>query len=160
MAELASGIAEKILTKLGSLAYGEFSLVLDIKSQLTELEGTMTTIKAVLLDAEEKQASNRALSIWLRQLKDIFFDADDVLDEVECEVLRKQVLRTYGRTSREEVRSFFSCCSALAFRSQLGHKIKDIRERLGKIAADKNQFNLIPRLEDRHNMHGRRDMTY
>jgi hypothetical protein len=159
MAELASGIAEKILEKLGSLAYGEFSLVLNIKSELTELEGTVTTIKAVLLDAEEKQPYNRALSIWLRQLKDIFYDAEDVLDEVECEVLRKQVLRTYGRTSRE-VCSFFSCCSALAFRSQLGHKIKDIRERLRKIAADKDQFNLIPRFEDGHVMQRRRDMTH
>ncbi|KAE7999781.1 hypothetical protein FH972_004179 [Carpinus fangiana] len=101
MAELASGVASKILEKLGSLACGEFILVLDIKSQLIELEGTMTTIKAVLLDAEEKQATNRALSIWLRQLKDIFYAAEDVLDEVECEVLRKQVLRTYGRPNRE-----------------------------------------------------------
>jgi hypothetical protein len=159
MAELASTIAEKILEKLGSLAYEEFPLVLDIKSELTELEGTMTTIQPVLLDAEEKQATNRLLSTWLRQLKDIFSDADDVLDEVEYEVLKKQVMRTYGRTSRE-VCGLFSCCSAFAFRFQLGHKIKDIREKLGKIAADKDQFNLIPRLEDRHVMHGRRDMSH
>jgi hypothetical protein len=126
---------------------------------LRELEGTMTTIKAVLLDAEEKQASNRALSIWLRQLKAIFYDAEDVLDEVEYEVLRKKVVRTYGPTSRE-VRDFFPCCSAIAFRCQLGHKINNIRKRLGKIAADKDQFNLVARLEDRHVMRGRRDMTH
>jgi predicted AAA+ superfamily ATPase len=159
MAELASGVASKILEKLGSLAYGEFILVLDIKSQLIELEGTMTTIKAVLLDAEEKQATNRALSIWLRQLKDIFYAAEDVLDEVECEVLRKQVLRTYGRPNRE-VRGCFSGCSALAFRSKLGHKIKGIKEKLSKIAANKDQFNLIARLEDNHVMHRRRDITH
>jgi hypothetical protein len=47
-----------------------------------------------------------------------------------------------------------------AFHSQLGHKIKHISERLGKIAADKDQFDLTARLEDRHVMHGRRDMTY
>jgi hypothetical protein len=72
MAELASGIAGKILEKLASLAYEEFSLVWNVKSELRELELTMTTIQAVLLDAEEKQASNGLLSIWLRQLKDIF----------------------------------------------------------------------------------------
>ncbi|XP_059456678.1 putative disease resistance protein RGA4 [Corylus avellana] len=159
MAELASGVASKILEKLGSLAYGEFILVLDIKSQLIELEGTMTTIKAVLLDAEEKQATNRALSIWLRQLKDIFYAAEDVLDEIECEVLRKRVLRTYGRPNRE-VRGCFSGCSALAFRSKLGHKIMGIKEKLSKIAANKDQFNLIARLEDNHVMHRRRDITH
>jgi hypothetical protein len=78
---------------------------------------------------------------------------------IEYEVLKKQVTRTYGRSSTE-VCGLFSCCSAFAFRSQLGHKIKDIREKLGKIAANKDQFSLIPRLEDRHVIHGRRDMTH
>ncbi|XP_062166609.1 putative disease resistance protein RGA4 [Alnus glutinosa] len=159
MAELAYAIAAEILVKLGSIAYREISFVLDIKSELTELEGTMTTIQAVLLDAEEKQATSRPLSIWLRQLKDVFSDADNVLDEVEYEVLKKQVMRTYGRTSRE-VCGLFSSCRAFAFRSQLGHKIKNIREKLAKIAAKKDQFNLIPRLEDGHVMHRRRDMTH
>ncbi|KAE8098403.1 hypothetical protein FH972_016474 [Carpinus fangiana] len=122
MAEIASAIAAKILEKLGALAYGEFSSVLNIKSEFRELEGTMTTIKAVLLDAEEKQASNRSLSIWLRQLKAIFYEAEDVLDEVECEILRKKVVRTYGPTSRE-VRDFFPCCIAIAFRCHNDLKI-------------------------------------
>ncbi|KAE8098416.1 hypothetical protein FH972_016482 [Carpinus fangiana] len=131
MAELASGIAEKVLEKLGFLAYEEFSLVLYIKNDLGELKHTMSTIKSVLLDAEEKQASNHVLSGWLRQLKDIFYEAEDVLDEVECEVLRKQVLKKYGRTIRREVRDFFPCSvRAIAFRCQLGHKIKNIRKRL------------------------------
>jgi hypothetical protein len=160
MSELASGIADKVLEKLASLAYEEFRLVLYVKRDLRELNRTMSTIKAVLLDAEEKQASNHALSGWLRQLKDLFYEAEDVLDEVECEVLRKQVLRKYGRTSRE-VRDFFPCCSPLAFRFQLGHKIKDIRERLCKIAADKDQYNLVDRVhEDSLVMHRRRDMTH
>ncbi|GLT71792.1 hypothetical protein SLA2020_437870 [Shorea laevis] len=110
MAELAYGIAENILEMLGSLVHEEIRLVLDIKSELTDLEVTMTTIKAVLLDAEEKEAaSNRRLSIWLRLLKDIFYDAENVLDEVECEVLRKQVV------VRTEVCDFFSCCQSLHF---------------------------------------------
>ena len=145
MAEFASGIAGKILQKLASLANGETRLALNIKIELRKLEGTMTTIEAVLLDAEEKQASNSALSIWLRQLKDIFYEAEDLLGEVEYEVQRKQ---TSGRTSGE-VSAFFSCCTVLAFRSELGLKSKNIRERLRNTAANKDQVSLMPRLEDR-----------
>ncbi|XP_059462672.1 putative disease resistance protein RGA4 [Corylus avellana] len=159
MAEFASTIAENILGKLGYLVHEELRLVLDIKSKLTDLQGTMTTIKAVLLDAEEKQSSNHALSIWLRLLKDIFYDAEDVLDGVECEVLRKQVVRTHGCSSKE-VCDYFSCCSDLAFRFQLGHKIKNIRERLDNIVADKDKFNLVERVEDRHVVYVRRDMSH
>nr|POE46703.1 putative disease resistance rpp13-like protein 1 [Quercus suber] len=61
----------------------------------------MSTIQAVLLDAEEKQMKNRGLSVWLEQLKDVFHDAMDVLDEFECEDLRKQVMKTHGSTSRK-----------------------------------------------------------
>ncbi|KAE8098404.1 hypothetical protein FH972_016472 [Carpinus fangiana] len=123
MAELAYAIAENILEKLGSLAYREISLVLGIKSELKEFEGTMTTIKAVLLDAEEKQATNRPLRIWLRQLKDIFSDAEDVLDEVEYEVLKKQVVTTYGRTSRERlppVTNYFERLSSIPSEAAMG----------------------------------------
>ncbi|XP_059462673.1 putative disease resistance protein RGA4 [Corylus avellana] len=159
MAGFASTIAKNILGKLGYLVHEELRLVLDIKSKLTDLQGTMTTINAVLLDAEEKQSSNHALSIWLRLLKDIFYDCEDVLDGVECEVLRKQVVRTHGCSSKE-VCDYFSCCSALAFRFQLGHKIKNIRERLDNIVADKNKFNLVERIEDRHVVYVRKDMSH
>ncbi|XP_059462679.1 putative disease resistance protein RGA4 [Corylus avellana] len=158
MPELVFGIAERILEKLGSFAYEEFCLVSNVKNELRELELTMAIIKAVLLDAEVKQATNYALSIWLRLLRDIFYDVEDVLDEVECEVLRKQVVTTYGSTSRK-VCDFFSCSRALAFRHKLSHKIKDISEKLGKIVAHKHNFNLTERHD--HVMHWRRrDLTY
>ncbi|KAE8098399.1 hypothetical protein FH972_016467 [Carpinus fangiana] len=89
MAELASTIAANILAKIGSLAYSEFDSVFGIKNELRKLRITMSIIKDVLLDAEEKQASDRRLSGWLRQLKDVFYDAEDVLCEVEYEALRK-----------------------------------------------------------------------
>ena len=50
----------------------------------------------MLLDAEEKQVKNRGLTIWLEQLKDVFYDAVDVLDEFECEALRRDVVKTHG----------------------------------------------------------------
>ena len=184
MAELASTISANILEKLGYLVYSEFMyLAFDIKDELRKLQSTIYIIKGVLLDAEEKQASDRALSRWLRQLKDVFYDAEDVLCEVEYEALRKEAVRRsarseltseevydffpccctpvrrYGRISRE-LHDLFPCCSALAFRRQLGHKIKNIRKTLGEIAADKDQFNLTARLEVRHVMPGRRDMTH
>ncbi|KAB2631290.1 disease resistance protein RGA1 [Pyrus ussuriensis x Pyrus communis] len=39
----------------------------------------MSTIKDVLLDAEEKQARNKELRSWLRQLQDVVLNAEDLL---------------------------------------------------------------------------------
>ncbi|XP_065633699.1 disease resistance protein RGA2-like isoform X2 [Quercus suber] len=108
MTELASSVAEKVIEKLGSLAYQEISLTLNIASDFQKLKLTMSIIQAVLLDAEEKQMQNRGLTVWLEQLKDAFHDAMDVLDEFECEDLRRQVVKTHGSTSRK---MFLGDCS-------------------------------------------------
>ena len=80
MTELAFSVAEKVIEKLGSLAFQEISLTRNIASDLKELQDTMSTVQAVLLDAEEKQATNHQLSVWLERLKVVFHDAMDVLD--------------------------------------------------------------------------------
>ena len=141
MTELVSYIAANIIEKLGSLAYQEISLARNIKSDLQKLQDIMSTIQAVLLDAEEKQAKNRQLSIWLGRLKDVFHDAMDVLDEFECENLRRQVVKTHGSTDKK-VRRFFSSCNPLAFRFKMGHRIKEIREKLEELAKVRAQFHL------------------
>ncbi|KAB1222276.1 putative disease resistance protein RGA4 [Morella rubra] len=102
MAELAFGIAEKVLEKLESSVYQELRLACGVKSDVERLKGTMSTIKNVLLDAEEKQATDRKLRDWLGQLRDVFYNAEDVLDEIQCEALRKQVVKTYGSTGEKD----------------------------------------------------------
>ena len=148
MTELAFSVAEKVIEKLGSLAYQEISLTRNIESDLHKLKLTMSIIQAVLLDAEEKQMQNRGLTVWLEQLKDVFHDAMDVLDEFECEDLRRQVVKTHVSTSRK-VRRFFSSSNPIAFCNKMGHRVKEIRERLDLIAKDRDQFQLEVRLDDR-----------
>jgi hypothetical protein len=66
----------------------------------------------VLLDAEEKQAKSPSLSNWLAELKDVFHDFIDVLDEFECEDLRRQVVKKHGSTGKK-VRRFFCLLTRL-----------------------------------------------
>ena len=112
----------------------------------------MSTIQAVLLDAEEKQAENHQLRVWLERLKAVFHDAVDVVDEFECEDLRRQVVKTYGSTGRKVCR-FFSFSNPLAFGIKMGHRVKKIRERLDLIAKDRDQFHLKVRHDEKHIVH-------
>ncbi|CBI15511.3 unnamed protein product, partial [Vitis vinifera] len=89
----------------------------------------------------EKQATNRQISDWLGKLKLVLYDAEDVLDEFDYEALRQQVVAS-GSSITSKVRSFISSSKSLAFRLKMGHRVKSIRERLDKIAADKSKFNL------------------
>ncbi|KAK9985315.1 hypothetical protein SO802_030266 [Lithocarpus litseifolius] len=101
MTELAFSVAEKVIERLASLSCEEISLTWGIASDLKNLKLTMSTLKAVLLDAEDKQAKNRHLSVWLGELKDVFYDAMDVLDAVECEDQRRKVMKIHGTTIQQ-----------------------------------------------------------
>ncbi|KAA8517232.1 hypothetical protein F0562_017516 [Nyssa sinensis] len=92
MAEtVISAVVETIFQQLGSLALREIGMAWGIKDQLIKLKNTLSTVKAVLVDAEEQQASNHEVKDWLGKLKDAAYDADDVLDEFLTEDLRRQV---------------------------------------------------------------------
>ncbi|XP_057744965.1 putative disease resistance RPP13-like protein 1 [Arachis stenosperma] len=65
------------------------------ESLLEELESTMRILQAFLSDAEEKQIKNAAVKAWLDDLTQALFDADDLLDDVATEALRRKVEARY-----------------------------------------------------------------
>ncbi|XP_028224819.1 putative disease resistance protein RGA4 [Glycine soja] len=134
-------IAESLITKLASHAFQEASRVVGLYDHLRDLKKTLSLVKAVLLDADQKQEHNHELQEWLRQLKSVFYDAEDVLNEFECQTLRKQVLKAHG-TIKDEVSHFFSSSNPLVFRSKMAQQIKDVSKRLDKVAADRHKFGL------------------
>ncbi|KDP42120.1 hypothetical protein JCGZ_01908 [Jatropha curcas] len=99
MAEFfAFAIAERVLEKLASNTYKEIRLAWDYEGEVKKLEEILSTIKAVLLDAEEKQkqATKNELRVWLARLKGALYDDENVLDEYEYEFTRRRVLQLYG----------------------------------------------------------------
>ena len=48
-------VAERIIGQLGNLALKEIGLLWGVKAELEKLGNTVSTIEAVLLDAEEQQ---------------------------------------------------------------------------------------------------------
>ncbi|XP_011011373.1 PREDICTED: putative disease resistance protein RGA1 isoform X9 [Populus euphratica] len=142
MAEaFATEIAKSLLGKLGSFAVQEFRLACGLQDDLARLEERLKAINAVLSDAEKQQSKNERIRLWLHMLRKVFYDAEDVLDEIECETLQRQVVKTKGSTSRK-VQHFFTSSNRIAFRLRMGHNIKKIIERLAEISALKSDFNL------------------
>ncbi|XP_059439327.1 putative disease resistance protein RGA4 [Corylus avellana] len=145
MAErLLFGSAERIIQTLGSLAAKEIGLLWGVEDELQSLMNTVSTIKAVLLDAEEKQAAgNHGVRDWLGKLDDAIYDADDLLDAISTEALRREIM-TLDKKAKK-VRIFFSKSNQLVYRLGMGHKIKAIRERLDTIDASRERFQLEKR---------------
>ncbi|XP_059631125.1 putative disease resistance protein RGA3 [Cornus florida] len=74
-------LVEIVLERLASFVEGEIGLICGVGKEKKKLSSKLTTIKAVLEDAEQKQLQNKAIKIWLRKLKQAVYEIDDVLDE-------------------------------------------------------------------------------
>ncbi|KAG4123579.1 hypothetical protein ERO13_D11G334601v2 [Gossypium hirsutum] len=93
MAEaIAFDIAGGLASKLSSLAFSQIGLWWNFKDDIEDLKNTISTIKAVLLDAEEQSMTSNLVKNWLEKLKDALYDADDLLDDFSTEALRKDLL--------------------------------------------------------------------
>jgi len=155
----STNIAQSLLVKLGTFAGQEFCLAWGLEADIARLEKRLSAIAAVLSDAEQKQSKNDKIRFWLNDLREVLYDAEDVLDEIECETLRRQVVKTTGSTSRK-VRRFFSSSNKIAFRLRMGHKIKSIIERLAEISSLKSDFNLSEQAIDcSHVLHEETEMN-
>ncbi|CAI9271011.1 unnamed protein product [Lactuca saligna] len=91
MAEaLVTIAAEGILKKVLTIAASEIATAWNYEEKLNSLHKKLELIRARLRDAE-KRKETEAVRAWLKQLKEAVVKADDVLDEVDYEILRRQI---------------------------------------------------------------------
>ncbi|CAJ2671512.1 unnamed protein product [Trifolium pratense] len=135
------GVADSLLGKLASYAYEEASRAYGVYKDLQAFKDTLLIVRGLLLDAEDKKNQQHAVREWLRQIQSICSDAEDVLDGFELQDKRKQVVEASGSTSMK-VRHFFSSSNPLTFRFKMVQQIKDIRDRLDKVASNGTKFGL------------------
>ncbi|XP_042477789.1 putative disease resistance protein RGA3 [Macadamia integrifolia] len=158
---MASALVSSVLQQLATIIQKEIQqevrLVTGVEKDINDLSTTFETIQAVLKDAEERQFKDASVQLWLHNLKDVAYDIDDVLDEWNTSILLKSdpqidddgVLDAAPRPrvslfKKVCPRNLFSpCCCCfkqIGLRHDIGHKIKEIKERLDKIAREKNNF--------------------
>ncbi|XP_030943684.1 putative disease resistance protein RGA1 [Quercus lobata] len=134
------GVVRSIIERSGSSIFQQIGSIWGVKVELEKMNRTVSTIRAVLHDAEEQQDESHQVKDWLLKLRDAVFDADDLLSEFSTHVLQQKVMDS-------EVSTFFSSSNQVAFGLKMAPKIKAMRRRLDDIAKDRKNFKL--KLEDR-----------
>ncbi|GKV15661.1 hypothetical protein SLEP1_g26430 [Rubroshorea leprosula] len=142
-------LIEGALSKVGSFAADPIIMACCWKKELAKLQNFLNTIQGVLLDAEGKQESNPAIKDWLRDLQDVAYDAEDVLDEYACHNLqRKAALEESACDNLQHkvetgVQKLIQVCTSPFFYLEMAGKIKQINERLGDLIARSSLLNLM-----------------
>ncbi|KAH9804523.1 putative disease resistance RPP13-like protein 1 [Citrus sinensis] len=100
-----------------------------IRVELKKWEKKLMMIQAVLEDAEEKQLSNRAVKIWLDDLRALAYDVEDIFDEQQL-------------TTRPSFSILHNLPSNLVSQINLGSKIKEVTSRLEELCDRRNVLEL------------------
>ncbi|XP_034678718.1 putative disease resistance protein RGA4 isoform X2 [Vitis riparia] len=136
--QIPFSVVETVLSSLGSSVVQKIGSMYGVRRELTKLEETLGTLKAVLLDAEDHLEKSHAVKDWVKRLKGVVYDVDDLLDDFATYRLQR------GGLVRQ-VSHFFSSSNQVAFRFQMSGRVDDIKEALDEIKKDIFLLNAIPR---------------
>ena len=128
MAEIVlNDVVERLIANAFSLIATEnIGFELSFKVELKNLLETLFKIKFLLDNAQKRQSSDESVRNWLMDLRDVAYDADNVLDEFLQEVQTQNLML-------DQVRSFSFCNP---------DKVKIIKQLLDKIVHDATGFGL------------------
>ncbi|KAK8307783.1 hypothetical protein V6Z11_D02G009100 [Gossypium hirsutum] len=135
MAEaFVSAVVGEVASKAASVAVEMISLGWGFKDEMQRLGNSLEMIGAFLQDAEGNQKQMNSVKLWLKRLRDVAYEADEVLDEIAYEFLRKKV-----ETGDQMLRKVRDLPSTVTFQHNMANKVKDILnslDDLNKIAKD------------------------
>ncbi|XP_060965738.1 putative disease resistance protein RGA3 [Cannabis sativa] len=141
---MAEAVLTVVLDNLSSLIQKQVGSVLGVEKEMEKMRSMLSTISAVLEDAEERQSTNRAIKDWLQKLEDVSLELEDVLDDCEAEAFRLEEGLAQDYSWIRKVQSSLSCLSPkhLYFRHNIAKKMKEIEDRLDQIGKERSIFQL------------------
>ncbi|XP_039030974.1 putative disease resistance RPP13-like protein 1 [Hibiscus syriacus] len=145
-----SGLIRSLSDLISSTHFNKFGRKDKILSELKKWEKLLLKINAYLEDAEEKQITSKSVEFWLRDLRDIAYDAEDIVDELAYEAQRRQMKEDSdpsfsSRMVRKYIPTCFLICnpSNIKFSFKFESKIQNLTARFEEAVSMKNNLGLV-----------------
>ncbi|KAK7255218.1 hypothetical protein RIF29_28624 [Crotalaria pallida] len=121
-----------VIGNLATLVNDELSTFLGVDSQIKNLTGYLTAIRAVLQDADERQITSHAVKLWLQKLTDAAHVLDDILEECSMQLgSQNSAASSLTRFHPSNVR----------FSLKIGRRMKEITQRFHAIDEERRMFD-------------------
>ncbi|XP_027180570.1 putative disease resistance protein RGA1 [Coffea eugenioides] len=127
-----------LVDTLNSMIQKESGLLCGVATDMEKIARLLSTIKAVLEDAEQKQFTDKAIQLWFQELNGVAYEIDDVLDDYAAEASRVKY-KNSGCFSL----MCYPIAGNLVFRHRIGTRMKEILEKFNAIADERIKLGLI-----------------
>ncbi|XP_073102804.1 putative disease resistance protein RGA3 [Elaeis guineensis] len=139
MAMILKAFVGKLLDKLSEFIWGEISMMRDVQDELKQFQRRIERLSGYLESAEQKRHEDRTINNWVVELKDVMYDAEDIIER--CMIEGGILLENHPSTLavRDTSSSFYSP-GFLQFKHEIGKKIKELNDRLKEINKDRSKL--------------------
>jgi len=136
---LVSGTLKVVGNKLAPLLIKEYSSIVGVKEDLQELHDLVEGINFWLEKTAENSIGSTQSFAWLKKLKDISYDVDDVVDEFQLKAEKHDSNGDSGIVSK------YLCTipKSFVFQCNSANKIKAIKKRFAAIVKQRTNYLAI-----------------
>ncbi|XP_073013674.1 putative disease resistance protein RGA3 [Typha latifolia] len=143
-----SAAVGELVSRLTSFLGGRYRLHSDVEGKLQRLKELLLEIESVVEAAAGKEIKNKKLVEWLVELKDVAYEADDVLDTFEYRLLEKKA------NANEEVSSFAAASyNILLLPDEDVNELNTLLERSERMASKVGNFLTLLCLDGQSKKH-------
>ncbi|XP_044392458.1 disease resistance protein RPM1 [Triticum aestivum] len=118
-----------VLSKFGQLVASEANMLLQVGDDMMLMRDRLEWLQAFI------RGTDPLSQVWLRQTRDIAFQAEDVLDQVD--------LKSKGYRGWKVWQKYLTgLCTQIAIRHRLSVRIKIINRRLQKMLENQKEYKI------------------
>jgi signal recognition particle GTPase len=133
---MAETIVNLVLEKITDALVKEALHLCGVGEQVEKVERELNRIQSFLKDADRKQIQEEMQKQWVKEVRDVAYWIEDVIDTFLCEVPQKKP----GK--REAFKRIFGKAKKLPVIHKLGDEVKQILARLQEISDMKVRYGI------------------
>lgn len=131
-----------VLAKVAELVAWEAAVLLEVGDDVRLLRDKLEWLHTFIRDADRRRRrrDDEFVAVWVRQTRDVAFEAEDALDDF----LHRAGRRKAALGSRCALGCWWpgGCAGQVALRHDLSGRIRQIRKRLDKISENRADYNI------------------
>ncbi|XP_039130862.1 probable disease resistance protein RF45 [Dioscorea cayenensis subsp. rotundata] len=138
---MAQSVVSIVVGKLGELLIQEVNFLQGVDEELRSLHNEFQWFQAFLKDADASiQGGNERAKTWVNQVRDVAYDAEDIIDMYIFKIHR------HRRVSHGCFSSLMTTCachpSRLTILHDLGNEIDKVKRRAVEISANRSKYGI------------------
>ncbi|XP_027120748.1 disease resistance protein RPM1-like [Coffea arabica] len=141
---MAESVVGFLINQLTTLLSQEATLLGELQPDVQFIKDELGSMKAFLRKAEAKEDNDSQLQEWVKQVREVAYDTEDVLDDFAFRFARGQTDGFCGYVGK-----IYSSIKNLKVRHHISLQIKDIKARVEQISARHQRYQSLDGTQER-----------